>query len=146
MEAPSTDGPKQLPPCTEIQKTHDMGSFSYYWTALLSTAEHDQFYLHRRCWLYQMEYQNMADLHFFFTVTKNMSAWQAKKKQNMNDVVRPRQTGKGEQLHMCTCINPGDFIQDGAPKIWKKARPKKNVMFSPVGRILKKKYQSDNIL
>lgn len=71
----------------------------------------------------------------------------------MNDgVVRHRQTGKREQLHMCTCINPGDFIQDGAPKIWKKARPKKEfAMFSPIGRILKKrrkkkKKKSDNIL
>lgn len=87
----------------------------------------------------------MADLHFFYSDQKTCRHGR-QKKRNMNDVVRPRQTGKGEQLHMCTCINPGDFIQDGAPKIWKKARPKKNVMFSPVGRILKKKYQSDNIL
>lgn len=55
--------------CLQVQNKYknDMGSFSYYWAELLSTVKHDRFYLHGRCWLYQMEYQNIWLFCIFYS-------------------------------------------------------------------------------
>ncbi len=138
MEAPSTDGPKQLPPCTEIQKliwAHSATtgqSFCPQQNMTGFTYIEDAGFI--RCNI------KTHGLFAFFTVTKKTCRHSRhKKKKHMNNIVRPRQTGKREQLHICTCITPGDFIKDGVPKIWTKARPKKNVMFSSVWAHFKEK-------
>lgn len=81
--------------CLQVRKyKNDMGSFSYYWAELLSTVEHDRFYLHRRCWLYQMEYQNIWLICIFIVTNTDMSAWQGGKKKYMNDVLSYTQTNR----------------------------------------------------
>lgn len=102
--------------CLQVQNKYknDMGSVSYYWAELLSTVKHDRFYLHGRCWLYQMEYQNIWLFCIFYSdqhTCRHGRGKKEKKKKFHTWMTCQRQTGKREQLHRCTytCINPRDF-------------------------------------
>lgn len=80
-----------------------MGSFSYYWAERLSTVKPDKFYLHRRCCLNQMEYQNIWLLCIFYSDQhRHVGMAGKRKKRYMADM---SDTDNQAKESSCTCVH-----------------------------------------